>query len=106
MAPYTYLKVPTESWDILAETLEMDSTAGNFDAALRNDISRAFNEVEVITAPVCDAEGVVRIMLEDIYHQLSTDSDLETQVSAPEKYALLTQRLRVILASLDSTQVR
>jgi hypothetical protein len=45
---YTYIKIPTASWDILAETLSMDIESGSFSSDLRLEIEEAFSEVEIV----------------------------------------------------------
>jgi hypothetical protein len=43
-----------------------------------------------------EREEMIR-MLEDLLHQLSTDSDLEDKVSRPDKYEALTADLRELV---------
>ena len=45
---YTYLKVPDADWALLSESLEMDIKSGMIDLDLRNDVEKAFNNVEVL----------------------------------------------------------
>jgi hypothetical protein len=40
--------MPTWAWNILIETLEMDSVSGAFDRALRQDILRALDAIEEV----------------------------------------------------------
>jgi len=103
MSNKIHLKVPAHSWDVMAETLAMDSESSSFDPDLRRQISEALQSVEVVDEPL-SYETEERQLLEALYHQLGTDSDLE-QVSNPEAYRGLCLRLRDVLTKHDSPQV-
>lgn len=45
---YIYLKVPVEAWDVLAETLSMDMDSNHIDRELREEIAKAFTDVEIL----------------------------------------------------------
>jgi hypothetical protein len=45
---YVYLKVPRDAWDLLEETLCMDAESSAFDEVLRQEISDALSQVEVL----------------------------------------------------------
>lgn len=44
--------MPRETWDLIEETLEMDSNARNFDQALRENISLALATIQELNPPV------------------------------------------------------
>lgn len=46
----TYLKVSTEAWELLEDTLRMDAQSGSFDMSLRQEIEDALSQVEKIEA--------------------------------------------------------
>lgn len=41
-------------------------------------------------------------VLEDVLHQLGTDSDLDEKVSRPDKYAALTAQVREVVTEVQS----
>jgi len=45
---YTYLRIPDKAWDVLAETLSMDTSSHSIEPRLRAQIARAFDKVEHI----------------------------------------------------------
>ena len=45
---YTYLKVPDADWELLSETLSMDTQSSVIEKSLRDDIAKAFENVEVL----------------------------------------------------------
>lgn len=46
---FVYLKIPSSAWDLLLETLQLDSESSAFDLALRKDLSKALDEIEHLT---------------------------------------------------------
>lgn len=43
---YVKLRIPEEDWELLAETLHMDSKSSTFDHSLRNDIAKALDNIQ------------------------------------------------------------
>ena len=43
---YVMLRIPEESWELLCETLYMDSESNNFSTALRGDLKKALDQIE------------------------------------------------------------
>lgn len=49
---YTYLKVPSSEWNLLEETLYMDTESKYFDYDLREELSEALETVQTIKEPL------------------------------------------------------
>ena len=49
---YTYLKVPSSEWNLLEETLYMDTQSSMFDYELREELTEALETVQTIREPL------------------------------------------------------
>ena len=49
---YTYLKVPSYEWNLLEETLYMDTESKYFDYELREELTEALETVQTIKEPL------------------------------------------------------
>lgn len=79
---YVTLRVPADDWDTLWETLECDSRSSAFDKDLREEISEAMQEVQVVQPPqliLIIEGGVVQQVLSDSpdvsVHLIDYDTD-------------------------------
>tara|TARA_R100001463_G_scaffold136467_1_gene201888 strand:+ start:658 stop:948 length:291 start_codon:yes stop_codon:yes gene_type:complete len=52
MSDYEYIKVKKGDWNLMLETLYMDSESSRFDSDLREELKEALEEIETINKPL------------------------------------------------------
>ena len=52
MSDYEYIKVKKGDWNLMLETLYMDSESSRFDSNLREELKEALEEIETINKPL------------------------------------------------------
>jgi uncharacterized Zn finger protein (UPF0148 family) len=67
----------------------------------RSTVSRYHHQPAMVADNMVLVPAELVSLSRDILHQLSTDSDLDNKVSAPEKYETIVERLRKILETID-----
>jgi len=52
MSDYEYIKVKKGDWNLMLETLYMDSESSRFDSDLREELTNALEEIQTIKKPL------------------------------------------------------
>ena len=98
-----FLKVPVDAYALIKETLEADSVSRAFEPELRHRIGASIESIEEYDCPsMMDEE--LGCLLEDLYHQLSTDESLD-HIPGAAKYHRLLAQLKTIMVRRGSPQV-
>ena len=94
----TVLLVPDDAWDVLRETLEVDSESSAFDPDLRHAIKAALDQVQTITGPVTALLDVV----EEVPRcaRLTTDDGM-AHIIGDERIEKLRRSLRFFRSSFE-----
>ena len=70
---YTYLKVPSSEWNLLEETLYMDSESKYFDYDLREELTEALETVQTIKEPLSLTTDERKLLSEMVQSELDTE---------------------------------
>jgi len=70
---YTYLKVPSSEWNLLEETLYMDSESKYFDYDLREELSEALETVQTIDKPLTLTTEERKLVSEIVQSEIDTE---------------------------------
>ena len=70
---YTYLKVPSSEWNLLEETLYMDSESSSFDYELREELTEALETVQTIKEPLTLTTDERKLLSELVQMELDNE---------------------------------
>lgn len=70
---YTYLKIPSSEWNLMEETLYMDSESKYFDYDLREELTEALETVQTIREPLTLTTDERKLLSELVQSELDTE---------------------------------
>ena len=70
---YTYLKVPSSEWNLLEETLYMDTQSSMFDYELREELTEALETVQTIDKPLTLTTEERKLVSEMLRMEIDTE---------------------------------
>lgn len=71
---YQYIKVEKGAWNLLEETLYMDSESKYFDEDLKQEISEALEEIQTIKKPLDLTKEEIQLLSEMVKEEIEISS--------------------------------
>ena len=67
---YEYIKVKKGDWNLMLETLYMDSESSSFDYELREEITNALEEIQTIKKPLDLTKEEIQLLSEMVKEEI------------------------------------
>lgn len=94
MSDYEYIKVKKGDWNLMLETLYMDSESSRFDSDLREELKEALEEIQTIKKPLDLTNEEIKLLSTMVKEEIEIASMCEAE-SISSKLNFLFLKLMV-----------